>query len=46
MTAKSKTSCFTINKVPLTTVKDAFYECKTTCFTTSDGSVRFKRTVT
>ena len=41
MIAKSKTNCFTINKVPLTTVKDAFYECKTTCFTTSDGSVRF-----
>ena len=36
MTFKSKTTCFTINKVPLTTVKDAFLNSKTTCFTSGD----------
>ena len=33
MMCKSKTTCFTTNKVPLMNGKDAFLGSKTTCFT-------------
>ncbi len=33
MMCKSKTTCFTIVKMPLMTGKDAFEESKTSCFT-------------
>ena len=46
MSFKSKTSCFTIVRMPLTMVRDSLFESKTTCFTVSDSSDRFELNIT
>ena len=39
---QSKTSCFTLKSMVFYTAKDGVFEGKTTCFTWSDSSDRFK----
>ena len=46
MILKSKTSCFTIVQIALTTVKDGFFDYKTSCFVKSDGSDTFTKSIT
>lgn len=41
----SKTTCFTLTKIPSTTDRDIHDERKTSCFTRRDNSVRLGKTV-
>ena len=43
---KSKTTCFVSIKIALIIVKDAFSDSKTSCFTMSDGSDRYLKSIT
>ena len=46
MSCYSKTTCFTLTKIPSTTDRNIHDESKTTCFTRRNNSVRFGRTIT
>ena len=46
MNCYSKTTCFTLTKIPSTTHRDVHDESKTTCFTRRDNSVRLGKNIT